>query len=136
MSRSAIVRPNDCPPESASPQSGAFFRLVRPGRAVGSSTEDDDWRLPFNNRKGDCAGRSDLCECHALSVFASIADVRYAIQSTPGFRNKLVAEVIVSLTNGVLANTPLEMQPSHHDWWTGPDGWVPMGTIIDLEGPQ
>lgn len=129
-----VARPLHCPPANASARTGTFYRLAAKTLPSGSATTAADWSLPFANRKGECAGRSDVCECHAFSVFEELDDAVRATELIPPFKGKSIASVAVIPAMGVLMKTPVgagggQVLDSHHDWWPTPSTLIPVATV-------
>ena len=127
--------PDECPPSSASPMNGTFYRLVRAGRCDGAMTDRADWRKPYKSNVGDCSGGHDRCECHAFSLFSIVEDAVKAISLVPGLGAKRIAEISIDPNMGVLQRSPSfiqggEVHDSHHDWWPAPTDLLPQASVI------
>jgi len=106
--------PSDCPPTTAVPSNGTFFRLVRT-----DPPSQRDFLTPAQISPSRLEASDDVCPLHALSVFADPADARTAIAILPGMRNRRVAQGVLEPWLGLLQRTPAKGYelPSHHDWW-------------------
>jgi hypothetical protein len=127
--------PAQCPPASATPRAGRFFRLVRSELSVGEQTEKGDWRKPYKNGVGQCAGGHDVCECHAFSVYSNLEDAEQAIALVPPYRPRSIAVVEVNPELGVFEQTPTTgpgglIHDSHHEWWPSPNSLVPNAIVV------
>lgn len=93
MSNSAdhanVMLPADCPPDGAVAPRGRYFRLTSAALRSGDVPSGDDWVLPFLKKKGECAGRPELCDCHAHSVFSDLDDVHGARKASAWVRSAL-----------------------------------------------
>ncbi len=123
-------RPDGCPPSDAVAANGEFYRLTRRNLTEGEVPGDDDWTLPFQKRKGDCAGRADLCECHAHSVFENLDDLEGARKANPWVRKKSVAVVELEPAFGKIRKSGTDLLPSHHDWWPAEPRSVPSAVVV------
>lgn len=127
--------PAQCPPAAATPTDGTYFRLVRKELTLGAVTNKGDWRKPYKANVGECSGQVDRCECHALSVYADVADAVRALALIPPYKPKAIAEVRITDGMGVLQRTPSDapsgpVHDSHHEWWPTPPDLVPNATIV------
>lgn len=112
---------------------GTFYVYSEANLHRGQLTGPMTWQRPYEKSKGELYNRRDLCDAHALSVFADLEDVNEARRLTPWIRRKSVAAVTVAASDGRLKNTPTDGGRSHHDWWTNPVDLIPSATVI-LEG--
>lgn len=126
-----MTLPASCPPSHAEPRSGFFYRLVGATLNVGDVPAGDEWLLPYAKRKGDCVGRTDLCDCHSHSVFSEIEDLRAARRLVPWAAKKGIAQVLLSTDDGVLAASASELGDSHHDWWPTQPEVLPASTVVE-----
>lgn len=126
----ALERPADCPPDDAIEPSGEFYRLTRRDLAEGDVPGDDDWIVPFQKRKGECAGCADRCDCHAHSVFQNLDDLQGARHANPWVRKKSVASVKLEPTSGAIRRSGTDLLPSHHDWWPAEPGVAPDAVVV------
>lgn len=124
--------PDGCPPDEAEPPHGEFFRLSRRNLAEGDVSAQEDWMLPHQNLKGDCAGDADRCECHAYSLFVDLDDLHAARRASPWFRKKSVAKIELVPAMGQILATPTELMNSHHDWWPTANVGVPAATVVEV----
>ena len=132
-STNAVVPlPAGCPPDDAVSASMMAYRLAQPSHAVGSRTVDDDWVIPYMKRKGECAGKPDVCECHAHSMFLKLDYLVEASKLSSWIRGKSIAAVEIGPADGVTKDTPIDIAEGHFEWWA-PQGFVPLGEIV-MEG--
>lgn len=124
-----IALPPGCPPESASPVVGTFYRLVLGRHREGETAEADSWVLPVNNKKSGCYQRTDQCACLAFSIFSNIDDLVNAQQLVAWARKKAIAQLSLDAEMGIADKTPSEIGDSHHDWWPGTDA-VPVAVVV------
>jgi hypothetical protein len=89
------------------------------------------WQRPYERKNGDYWGRDELCEAHALSVFANKDDLDRARGFTPWMRQKSVAQIAITESDGSLKNTPTPEGDSHHDWWTSPYDYIPQAVVVE-----
>ena len=122
--------PVGCPPDDAVPPDGDFFRLTARNLSEGDVPGAEDWQLPFEKRKGDCAGRSDVCSCRAHSVFTDRSDVDFARAASPWARRKSVSRLKLEPDCGKVVASESEILPSHHDWWPTFTSDVPASVVI------
>jgi hypothetical protein len=122
--------PEACPPDDSAPTSGIFYRLVEPKYIIGDVSERGSWRKPHKTA-GPMKGRTDLCQAHGLSIYATIEDTQRFRDFSPWAARKSVAKVIVDTDDGPVLATPTEAAPSHHDWWTNPYDHTPTNEVID-----
>jgi hypothetical protein len=123
--------PEDCPPSDARAVAGVFYVYAERHLLVDEPTGRMTWQRPYEKRRGDHYGRTDLVEAHGLSVFQELADMHEARRLTPWLRKKSVAAVTISSTSGWLRNSPTPEGASHHDWWTNPYDLIPEGRVIE-----
>lgn len=117
LSAALAPLPARCPPDDARPLEMTAYRLAAPSHEVGGSTTDSDWQLPHQKRKGECAGKISVCDCHAHSVFADLDELLRASALVPWIRKKSIARVEIGLADGDLVKSPTDIGESHHDWW-------------------
>jgi hypothetical protein len=118
----ATPLPEGCPPETAQPKAGVFFRLASRHLAVGATVVGDEWTLPYAKAKGECVGHTARCECHAHSLFLDVNDLLEARKVLNWVRQKSIASITIDETMGVLEHTPAPaLGESHHDWWPHDD---------------
>ena len=110
---------------------GTFYRLAVRGLAVGAATTADCWLRPYEQPRGALEGQSEKPEAHGLSLYASREDLDRARDINPRVARKPVAEVSVTVSDGVLKHTPNAGSTSHHDWWTEPYDLIPEAVIIE-----
>ncbi len=110
-------RPPGCPPATAAPPDGTFFRLVSGKLRVGEAPGDGEWVLPVSKPKGECAGATDRCDCHAHSVFADVDDLRRARTWSQWVRSKAIASLQLRSDMGLIEASPSDIGDSHNDWW-------------------
>ena len=122
--------PSECPPAAAQPVTGIFYRLTAKNLVLGEAPGNQDWILPVNKRKGDCAGSVDVCGCWAHSVFADVDDLLEAAKTSNWVRGKSIASVGITPEMGRLAKTPSEHGDSHHDWWPSADIDVSTSVVV------
>ena len=134
--------PQQCPPPTAAARTGPFFRLVRAELEVGQQTDKADWRKPYKNGVGQCAGGVEICDCHAYSVYSELEDAERAIALVPPYRPKSIAAVEMNADLGVLEPTPTKgsaglIHDSHHNWWPSPSSLLPAGIVVaaNVGGP-
>ena len=128
-----LALPADCPPSDAVATSAAqFYRLTSPQLGVGDQAPADDWIVPHNNKKGDCAGCPERCECHAHSLFRDLADLAAARSVSPWIRRKSVALLTLSSGMGKIRRSPTAVLPSHHDWWPADPAVVPAASVVEV----
>lgn len=109
--------PKDCPPADAGVPSGVFFLYARPIHKPGDPLGDADWVLPWQRRKGDAVGRTDLCQAWAYSLFDDLARMHQMRENEPWTRYKSIAQVQLSEADGSILATSSRMGPGHHSWW-------------------
>lgn len=127
--------PAACPPGDSAPASEIFYRLVEPKYVPGDRAERGSWRKP-HKLSGPWKGRTEVCEAHALSIYASLDETQTFRDFSPWAASKSVAQVILSEKDGRVLCTPQEMVASHHDWWTDPYDYVPDNVVIDSPRPE
>ena len=126
-----MTLPPDCPPTSAESPQGIFYRLAHPQLSPGERPPAEDWILPHAKRKGDCAGRTDLCRCHAHSLFSELSDAVRVKELIPALRRKTIAEIELSPDMGMIEATPSDAGDSHHDWWPAEPELHPTATVVE-----
>ena len=111
--------PDGCPPPSAVPANGTYYRLVR-----NNPPTDDDFRRPRDLPRSTPLKEDELCVDSALSLFEDPKDVHLARQYVPGFKKKKVAQGTLVPTAGVtlhsptlLSGDPVVELASHTEWW-------------------
>lgn len=124
------ARPKGCPPARAKHPDGVFLRLTSRSLSEGDVPGAEDWQLPFEKRKGRCAGRPDVCSCHAHSVFLDRSDVEFARAASPWARKKSVSQLKLDPDCGKVAPSDSEILPSHHDWWPAVALAVPDAVVV------
>jgi hypothetical protein len=127
------VFPLNCPPSSASPADGEFFRFVKGALAIASVAQEDDWIPPHLKRNSRCTGKVESCECHAHSLFSDIDDMYNARAAIAGFRKKAIARVLLSPPDGLMLHTPRQ-KDSHHDFWPTEGNNYPAAEVIEERG--
>lgn len=126
-----VELPPGCPPASAVAAGGAFYRLVGRSLALGEAPGANDWILPHKKRKGECAGQTQVCECHAHSLIADLDHVRLAWKLVPWVRKKAVARVDLDGSMGRILQWPTDVFPSHYEWWPTPATLVPRCEVVE-----
>jgi hypothetical protein len=126
-----VPYPEGCPPDDAQAMDGTFYVYAERHLTVDEPTGPMTWQRPYEKRRGDYYGQTDLVEAHGLSVFGELAEVQSARGFTPWLRQKSVAEVTITPTSGWLINSPTPEGSSHHDWWTNPHDLIPDGRVIE-----
>ncbi|OAV72502.1 hypothetical protein Barb6_01067 [Bacteroidales bacterium Barb6] len=102
--------PEQCPPENAfEPNNELFYRIVR--------SENIEFSDFISQREADntkvFTGISE-CTARTLSVFNNL-DATKKLLKLPKFRNKKIAEIILSKEDGLLLKT--FTNPYHYSWW-------------------
>jgi len=111
--------PPDCPPESAWPAEGQYYRFVsRPVIEPNDFLSHRERGFPLEDAK-----HHDECEFGGLSILKNLRDVKAMRDEVPGFAKKSVAVGILNQTLGRLKHTPYNGN-SHHTWWI-PEGCDP-----------
>ncbi|MCL2515132.1 MAG: hypothetical protein FWD85_01455 [Microbacteriaceae bacterium] len=128
--------PDGCPPGDAESMDGTFYVYAERDLKIDAVPGRMTWQRPYEKRRGEFFGRTDLIEAHALSVFSDIADVRSAREFTPWLRKKSVAEVTITSSDGWLKNSPTSEGKSHHNWWTNPYDLVPASALVIEEAME
>jgi hypothetical protein len=107
--------PNGCPPDSATPAEGTFFRFINK-----RTPSAKDFVRPIDRPNADFSPK-EQCAAAALSLYADPNDVTLAQRFIPGFKKKKVAQGALVPHMGVIENTPCTQEgvqlESHHDWW-------------------
>jgi hypothetical protein len=104
--------PRECPPATAGEQEITAYRLVKndPPQAedfVPVAMNPTHPHQPFPAEK--------LCMACGLSVFQTLDGVRNTRQKFKGFRDRLIAQGDIGLSDGVILKTSAD---SHVTWWT------------------
>lgn len=126
--------PADCPPESAQPVNGMYFRLARRGRQIGEDgLASEDWLFPHETKKSRCFKDYARCECHAWSIFSALEPLQRAKEISPNLlRNKPVLAFGLERNMGRVKRSPdvamgLE---SHCDWWPAATQGPPLSKVV------
>jgi hypothetical protein len=111
--------PSSCPPDTAVPARGEFFRMA--------------WKVPLTKkmfephlyRKGPDQFEERLrCQAAGLSVYLKIEDAIKAIEEAaplnPLARKSVLVKATVDAGWGVMKHTPKDGN-SHHTWWVAKD---------------
>lgn len=109
--------PEGCPPAEAGAPSGTFFLLARPIHKSGDPLGDGDWVLPWQRQKGGARGRTELCQAWAYSMFDDVAPLHEMREIQAWARNKSIAQVELSESDGSLLATPSSIGHGHHSFW-------------------
>lgn len=125
------VLPLGCPPASSVAAGGSFYRLVAGSLTVGEASGSNDWILPYNKTKGECAGKPEVCECHAHSLIADLDHVRLARELVPWVAKKGIARVDLDASMGRILECPTAVFPSHYEWWPTPASLVPHSEVVE-----
>ena len=108
--------PEGCPPDTAQPADGQFWRFVRNDPPTGADFLPAVIAQP-KRRFGDGA----LCMASGLSVIGDLDDVHRARSLVPPLRRLLAALGDIA-GHGVMESTPTaNCGESHHTWWLPED---------------
>lgn len=106
--------PPGCPPETAVPSAGVFYRLVRhnPPTEIDFETTLERQIKREENR----AWTEEDVGLASVSVLNDRGDAENMRRLLPVMRKRKIA--LGHLENaGVMEHTPDNVTPSHHDWW-------------------
>lgn len=119
--------PESCPPSSAIPATGKFYRLVRDENP---SESDFDSNYREKPRRFDGWANKRLCLAMGTSVCRTMEDIEYTRQSIGALKNRRIAVGAIN-GSGVMMATPARDKPSHHTWWRpiGDDQWKEFSVI-------
>ena len=122
--------PDDCPPESATPQELVVYRFTK-----AKLPADLDFSRSIDTIRGREVEEVQ-CDDFSLSVLADANDIPLYRKFVPGFKRKCVAVATLNKSHGMLLNSPnLEIEEpavSHHDWWV-PVGVDPLPLFTSVE---
>ena len=108
--------PEGCPPLTAAPVSGVYYRVVK---SIPFSARD--FRRPRDLPRREPFSAAQLCRASALSLYGSLSDAQKAIRYIPGFRNRKLASASLSPVHGVTevneSRLPQAVLKSHTSWW-------------------
>lgn len=121
--------PPSCPPADAFAVDKTFYRFVKGTHEDGDTPGADDWRLPHEKPGTRYYGRTDVCQCHSHSLLDDLEEAERARKLIPGFRNKRIAQVEITVTMGVVKRTK-GISRAHHSWWPNPADLVPGATVL------
>ena len=107
--------PADCPPVSAVPADGSYYRIVKTDPP---QHEDFVSLFHLNRRRANAIirrGAGTQCETMGLSVFAEANDAVEWARRLPQI-GSYIARLTLSPCSGKMLSTPREGN-SHHTWW-------------------
>lgn len=118
--------PDNCPPASARPAAGVFYRIVKT-----NPPQPDDFVSQYhqNRRLANSniqRGRATQCETMGLSIYADINDAIRAARRYPRLGDK-IATLTLLPASGKVIPTPRNGN-THHTWWVVAD-YRPAATV-------
>jgi hypothetical protein len=109
--------PPECPPGSAAPAYGRFYRFVRKPKLRARDFE------PQTKYRDDIPDEK-LCSASAISLFGTWEAVVEMRRWIPGFNQRKVAQGNLESSMGVIEQSPTQPKPpdspiidEHYDWW-------------------
>lgn len=103
--------PNQCPPSHATNLVGRIFRFIN-----GKTPTEKDF-LSHYEKKPDDDWKDCACKARGLSVLRTIEDCQTMRSGIPALRKKRIAVAEISVSVGVIANTPSQTCNGHKTWW-------------------
>jgi hypothetical protein len=100
--------PDKCPPQSAIPPKGDFFRVIPafpPKESDFNSTRQDNLLKTFD---------IDECLVRSCSIFSDYSEGRKLLK-LPRHRNKIIIKLSLTADSGLVLRT--FERPCHYSWW-------------------